>query len=512
MLKFIQQMAPSTLSQLQGTTFFLLKKTFGKENELEMDLNTFRETIKQFIETDERYLHFFINTMMKKRHFNEALYWSNLYGLNHIRKNVEHRAHLDAQHHGSGQHHHSHYQLPLDYKCIHFISDSKQFKNAFQEIMKSDVAGFDSEWPANVLPNSNNNSLSIMQIALKDKVFIIDIENLASQMSKEHWMALKNFITSRDMLKFTFAGNNDLLMLQKSYSKQLGTDWKDENFVDLQNLIPPFWEALRVRGVQSLSSEPTSLQASPLPFNPPLNLSQVARLFLGRPIKKHFRLSNWSRRPLDRDQMLYAAIDAFSLIEIHEKIVQLIQSHDLFLPRLLYQPNDTSGIERSKTLLLLDHYLLDIAQPLRSLGFEIDLILKESCIDELIRRAKNIGGILVTVLHHLQTPKAFTAYRNIIALPLLPAKGQIEYFANCVGRNFDFESVQLVEGNMQILQKEVQNRQRPLMIECEINGDTVFKAKVSAKNKSQSYIGMGLGKSKSLAESRGIANLLAMLK
>ncbi|PKU33970.1 hypothetical protein llap_15726 [Limosa lapponica baueri] len=53
---------------------------------------------------------------------------------------------------------------------------------------------------------------------------------------------------------------------------------------------------------------------------PEKGLSLLVQHVLGKPLDKTEQLSNWEKRPLREEQILYAASDAYCLLEIYEKL------------------------------------------------------------------------------------------------------------------------------------------------------------------------------------------------
>ena len=49
-------------------------------------------------------------------------------------------------------------------------------------------------------------------------------------------------------------------------------------------------------------------------------LSAMAESVLGKPLNKALQTYNWDARPLSRQQMMYAAMDAHVLLQIYETI------------------------------------------------------------------------------------------------------------------------------------------------------------------------------------------------
>jgi ribonuclease D len=52
-------------------------------------------------------------------------------------------------------------------------------------------------------------------------------------------------------------------------------------------------------------------------------LQSISQVILGKPICKEYTLTDWGRRPLLRNQIHYAALDAVVVIHIYNKILKL---------------------------------------------------------------------------------------------------------------------------------------------------------------------------------------------
>ncbi len=70
---------------------------------------------------------------------------------------------------------------------------------------------------------------------------------------------------------------------------------------------------------ESLTHASSSLQLRK-PNSSEKGLSALVESLLGLPLDKRDQISNWSRRPLRENQVVYAALDAYVLLEVFEAL------------------------------------------------------------------------------------------------------------------------------------------------------------------------------------------------
>lgn len=79
---------------------------------------------------------------------------------------------------------------------------------------------------------------------------------------------------------------------------------------------------------------------NPLPSDDPTlepgsALSSLVHLCFGKPLDKSNQFSNWNNRPLRDEQITYAALDAYCLIEIYHMIKSYCEAIDMDFADLL---------------------------------------------------------------------------------------------------------------------------------------------------------------------------------
>lgn len=69
---------------------------------------------------------------------------------------------------------------------------------------------------------------------------------------------------------------------------------------------------------------------------PGLALSNLVQLCIGKPLDKSNQFSNWENRPMRNEQILYAALDAYCLIEIYDTIKSQCDHYGLDFNELVH--------------------------------------------------------------------------------------------------------------------------------------------------------------------------------
>ncbi|NXI50905.1 MUT7 Exonuclease, partial [Chloroceryle aenea] len=207
------------------------------------------------------------------------------------------------------------YQLPIPRANIHFLTTWEETLKCWEKVLRpGQVVGIDMEWrPSFGMVGKPH--VSLLQIALKDEVFLLDLPRLLEQAETEgEKEKLPHFIqmlySDAAITKLGYGMSGDLSSLTATCSALKDMDKQVRGVVDLLTVDK--------QKVDLLSPEQSSKDRR---FKQPeKGLSLLVQHVLGKPLDKTEQLSNWEKRPLREEQILYAASDAYCLLEIYEKL------------------------------------------------------------------------------------------------------------------------------------------------------------------------------------------------
>lgn len=197
------------------------------------------------------------------------------------------------------------HSLSLDESRIQLVDTKDKFNFMISDLSRQGKIAFDAEWKPTF---GGSNDVSLIQLATKQNIYLIDV--IATQIGGSDWAGLaKNVFNQDDILKLAFAPATDISMFQKAlpsfnvvYNSQTTS-----GILDLQEL----WRHI------------SDIEDFHFPYEEEVsnkNLSSLAKLCLGKKLDKSNQFSNWAQRPLRKEQLIYAALDAYCLLEIYEVI------------------------------------------------------------------------------------------------------------------------------------------------------------------------------------------------
>ncbi|KAG0013023.1 Exonuclease mut-7 [Entomortierella chlamydospora] len=252
------------------------------------------------------------------------------------------------------------YSLPPETKVV-IINHLDQFDQLRNSLSRSRVVGMDSEW----LPTEGQNSwlqvhnlemlrgsgedgiktksstprTALLQLACDymDCVYVIDTTKFDEDPSNRLGILLGDMFSNPAIQKIAYNWEHDKRLLERTFPILAQKRYRLQNFIDLRFI----W--LRFRDVQQTlpenmdrfdisknNSNNENGYANPLeawskvPQGPPMRrflfggLSNMVQMLCGKPLDKTEQCSNWERRPLTKNQLHYAVVDARCLLDIHE--------------------------------------------------------------------------------------------------------------------------------------------------------------------------------------------------
>ncbi|KAH9258180.1 hypothetical protein BASA81_003764 [Batrachochytrium salamandrivorans] len=269
-------------------------------------------------------------------------------------------------------------QLDSNQVAVHFIDTIDKFVRATPCLVSGDgVLTLDAEW----LPCLDSKSpcpVQLLQFARgKHDVFVIDVVGLGFQ-PEFHELMHSFLLVQREI--WGFGLEMDCKMIQQTFPTQ---PWP--------GLIKP-----RVRNI-------------PTP-NKNTGLSAMCLLVLGKALDKEQQMSVWSRRPLLREQLEYAALDAHVLALLHDRLDECGR-HPIPVPVVPTPlPPQPVGPQR----FFCDEMLLRVAKMLRAVNIDCAfesssvLVKRRDALQPRLARARAEGRVFITAdLNLSQEPNVF---------------------------------------------------------------------------------------------------------
>ncbi|XP_025200796.1 exonuclease mut-7 homolog [Melanaphis sacchari] len=292
------------------------------------------------------------------------------------------------------------HDLSLPDKQIHIIDCASKFNEFLDKInielfdANLDVFGLDCEWKPEF--TSDKSDLATIQLATIDSIYIFHLPQLQPAESfKLHWQEFSmNIFCNINILKLGFEWKGDASMIRSSIPID-NIQLHGPGFIDIKLL----WKELETKWNFQL---PFQNPNEDIPYN---SLSDLVKLCFGRPLNKTEQFSNWEKIPLRSNQIKYAALDAYCLLEIYnlfktkckacnipfDEVCQKISNNDhpdMMKPKLKHKkhkqkvPKTNMKSKSPHTLvssvkhfkLLVPYTLEKLAERLRKCGIDTSII------------------------------------------------------------------------------------------------------------------------------------------
>ncbi|XP_070614504.1 exonuclease mut-7 homolog isoform X2 [Erythrolamprus reginae] len=219
------------------------------------------------------------------------------------------------------------YQLPVPREDVLFLSTQEEVMACQEQVLQpGQVVGIDMEWRPSFSTIGGKPRVSVVQLAIWGHVFLVDVWQLLHQAGGEAQAALSGFfralLADPAVLKLGYGMSGDLRNLMATCDLSREADLQLSGVLDLQLVH----QKLPKRSKKTDRPPPAPWQAKgPAAWGsraPEKGLSLLVQEVLGRPLDKAEQLSNWEKRPLRETQVLYAACDAYCLLEVHAKLLE----------------------------------------------------------------------------------------------------------------------------------------------------------------------------------------------
>lgn len=165
---------------------------------------------------------------------------------------------------------------------IRLIENATDAETAVKMLRQSAVVGFDTETKPS-FKRGQRHKVALLQIATDTDAFLFRLNKFSLTFE------LSAFLADKGITKIGLALHDDIKALHQ------GRNFTPESFIDLQKIARDY-------GIEELG------------------LKKLTAIILGHKVSKRQQTSNWEAPVLSREQLLYAATDAWLCREIFLKL------------------------------------------------------------------------------------------------------------------------------------------------------------------------------------------------
>lgn len=212
---------------------------------------------------------------------------------------------------------HNAYEVDRDRVEISFVSNATSFAKMISVLGAEavEMIGFDAEWK----PTYNEvTEVSLLQFATATHVFVVD--KLSQEISVDLWRQLGTVFNRMDVVRIGFGCREDLAMMAKDATLGL-TKAAVNATVDFFLL----WQLL----------EKDYNKVLQLKYSSGKGLKDLVKMFLNKNLDKRMQMSDWSLRPLRPEQIQYAALDAYCLVDVYAEMKRRLAAKNVDVNEVL---------------------------------------------------------------------------------------------------------------------------------------------------------------------------------
>lgn len=225
------------------------------------------------------------------------------------------------------------YQLKVPLTSVIMVDTKEGFMTCVQRLSQAGTSvGIDSEWK----PGFGNSiqRVALMQLAITDRVYLLDVIGLSRHLQESDWQHLVSRVFCNPAIrKLGYGLDSDFQMFIKTFPFMKDRLARMCRVVELEkvaqkvidktvNLLP---ETTQSDEEDAGTEDNDSGVNIKFPQKEPRGLSELVRQTLGKPLSKTEQMSDWERRPLREAQFIYAALDAYVLLEVYDELISQAQ-------------------------------------------------------------------------------------------------------------------------------------------------------------------------------------------
>ena len=185
----------------------------------------------------------------------------------------------------------------INKKPIYLIDSEEDFNFLIFSLENEKILGIDTEfdWRTTYFP-----ILSLLQIATKDKIFLIDCLHFKNQENQKNLKKLKNVLEDQNRLIVFHSSRSDTTVLNTNLN-------------------------IKVNNVFDIQIAEKIISGGEIK-----NYASIVKTYFNFSLNKSETNSNWLKRPFSKRQIDYAADDVRFLIKIHDKQKKILKKKNAY--------------------------------------------------------------------------------------------------------------------------------------------------------------------------------------
>ncbi|CAJ0587012.1 unnamed protein product, partial [Mesorhabditis spiculigera] len=232
------------------------------------------------------------------------------------------------------------------------------FRQMPEIFSQQSVIAIDAEWKQEF----GKDKISLIQIACESAVYLVDIHVLPSLVDHKELTTFFEALFCGEAYKFGFDISQDINHIINTFPHQLeGLKERMQNVVCLKQLVNNLLDVDNkivemIDPNQRIPFDTYTTEDGEKKTDRNFSLAKLYNSVLNKTLDKTEQVSDWAKRPLRPKQVIYAAQDAYSLLEIYDELEKRCNARNIALPNVLYQCNPYKQKKRIKEKKLIDDH------------------------------------------------------------------------------------------------------------------------------------------------------------